>query len=138
MNLRQCLPIAAAFVFLTACGCGGPLVSASGRLTHKGQPVPSTIVTFWPEEEGKRASVGVTDDDGNFKLKFSTTEDGVYRGKHIVFLKYYVTVEEELNKIPPKASKDIKAALAKYGDVKTSPLRYEITKGGQHFDIAIE
>src|SRR5262249_29531330 len=59
--------LAGALLFAGA-GCGGSdLVNASGRLTYKGQPVPSTYVTFAPQEEGKRASVGLTDSDGNFK-----------------------------------------------------------------------
>src|SRR5262249_32890037 len=112
--------------------------NASGRLTYKGQPVPSTYVTFAPQEEGKRASVGLTDSDGNFKLSYSRTEPGVLRGQHTVILRYYVDVDEETGKGPPKASKEMKAAIAKYADVKTSPLHYEITKNGQFIEISIE
>src|SRR5205823_1988761 len=108
-------------VLFAVSGCDGPLVTATGRVTYKGQPVPSTRVTFWPQEEGKRASVAVTDDDGNFRLKYSTTEDGVLRGQHTVFLRYHMSVEEELHKIPPKASKELKAVIAKYEVLKTSP-----------------
>jgi hypothetical protein len=126
-------------LLLAASGCSGSgLVSASGRLTYKGQPVPSTYVHFWPEEEGKRESTGLTDDNGNFKLEFSRTEEGVLRGKHIVYLHYYVDVDEELGRRPPKASKELKAVIAKYGSQSTSPLRYEITRSGQFIEINLE
>src|SRR5262249_36309592 len=98
-------------------GCGSGVGNATGRVTHKGQPVPCTVVTFWTEEEGKRASTGVTDDDGNFTLDYSRTEKGVLRGQHTVFLKYHMSMEEELGQIPPKASKELKAVIAKYGNL---------------------
>jgi hypothetical protein len=126
-------------LLVAAAGCGGSgLVNASGRLTHKGQPVPSTLVTFWPEEEGKRASTGVTDDDGNFTLSYSRQEPGVLVGRHTVFLAYHVSMEEELGKIPPKAPKELKAVIARYGDLKTSNLHYEIKENGQRIEIDLE
>src|SRR5262245_42462156 len=109
-----------ALALLTLSGCGGPLVNATARLTYKRQPVPSTLVTFWPQEEGKRMSTGITDDDGKFTLSYSRTEPGVLRGKHTVFLKYYVSAEEELGKIKPKATSELKSVIARYGDLKTS------------------
>jgi len=42
--------------------------------------VPSTYVFFWPDEEGKRRSTGLTDDNGNFTLSYSRTEPGVLLG----------------------------------------------------------
>src|SRR5262245_57849495 len=121
---------------LGGCGRSG-LFNATGRLTYKGQPVPSTYVTFQPEEPGKRASHGLTDDNGNFKLSFSRTETGVLSGRHAVVLKYYVSADEELHKTPSKASKEMKEGIAKYGDAKTSPLHYEVTTNGQFFDIKL-
>jgi hypothetical protein len=125
-------------LLLAVSGCSGDLVTATGRVTHKGRPVPSTYVTFQPKVEGKRASTGLTDDDGRFTLEFSRQEKCVLRGQHTVTLRYYVSMEEELRKIPPKASKELKAVIEKYGDPKTSPLQYEIKKGGQHFEIELE
>ena len=124
MTTRNIWHLAAVALVLAVVGCGGPnLVNASGRLTYRGKPVPSTLVTFWPQEEGKRASSGVTDDDGRFTLSYSRQEPGVLVGHHTVFLRYDVSMDEELGKIPPKASKELKAVIARYGDVKTSPLR---------------
>ena|SRR2546421_11045749 len=138
MNRRTCCLTAALGLLLAASGCGGPLVNVTGRLTYKGQPVPSTYVIFNPEEEGKRASRGVTDDDGNFMLTHSKSNTGALRGRHTVTLQYHLITEEEIGHIPPKASKELKAVIARYGDVKTSPLHYEITKNGQVVEINLE
>jgi hypothetical protein len=137
MKARHCLPLLA-IVVLAVIGCGGDLVNAKGRLTYKGKGVPSTLVTFWPQEEGKRASTGVTDDDGNFTLSYSRTEPGVLRGQHTVFLKYHLSMEEELGQVPPKASKELKEVIARYGNLNTSTLRYEIKSNGQFIEIDLQ
>ena len=125
-------------VFLAASsGCSrSPLVQATGRLTYKGKPVPSTYVIFHPLEEGKRESHGLTDDDGKFSLTFSRTEEGVFPGKHRIHLRYNQSGDEELGKTPPKASKELRSVISKYGPGEKSPLIYEV-KGGEFFDIAL-
>jgi hypothetical protein len=138
MRTRTKQHLLALALLLAIGGCAGDLVTAKGRLTYKGQPVPSTYVMFQPKEEGKRASSGLTDDDGNFTLEYSRQEKGVLRGQHTVFLQYYVSLEEELGKIPPKASKQLKKVIEKYGDPGKSPLQYEITKNGQFIEINLE
>jgi len=47
-------------------------------------------------------------------------------------------VEEELHNIPPKASKELKEVINKYGDPKTSGLEYEIKKNGQFIEIDLK
>jgi hypothetical protein len=100
--------------------------------------VPSTYVIFHPEEEGKRASQGLTDDNGQFALINSRSAKGVLTGKHTVTLRYNVSAEEEMHHVPPKASKELQAIIAKYGDLSKSPLHYEVTKSGQVFEINLE
>ena len=138
MRTRLYRPILLAALLAAVSGCGGDLVTATGQLTYKGQPVPSTYVMFLPKEEGKRASSGLTDDQGRFTLEYSRQEKGVLRGQHTVFLRYYISMEEELKEIPPKASKELKAVIERYGDPDKSPLRYEIKKNGQHLEINLE
>ena len=125
-------------IFLAAfSGCSrSPLVEAKGRLTYKGKPIPSTYVIFHPLEEGKRESHGLTDDDGVFTLTFSRTEEGVYPGKHRIHLRYNQSADEELGKTPPKANKELRAVINKYGAGEKSPITYEV-KGGEFFDIAL-
>jgi hypothetical protein len=125
-------------LFLAASGCGGPLVKVTGRLTYKGEPVPSTTLTFHPDEEGKRASHGITDDNGQFVLTHSKTEMGALRGKHTVTLRYHLSADEEMGKTKPKASREMKEVIKKYGDLKTSPLHYEVTHNGQVIEIHLE
>jgi hypothetical protein len=138
MNARNRWPVAALALLLAAGGCGGSgLVKVSGRVTYHGQPVPSTQVTFLPDD-GSRKSVGHTDDDGRFTLKYSRTETGASRGRHTVFLEYHVSNEEFNGQVPPKASSELRAVIARYGDPKTSPLHYDISKSGQVIDINLE
>jgi hypothetical protein len=135
MSARNSWPGVSLALLLAVSGCNSSgLVGATGKLTYKGQPVPSTLVIFQPDD-GSRRSTGLTDDSGNFTLRFSRTEQGVKLGKHTVHLRYEVSADEETHKIPPKASKELRAVIARYGDPKKSPLHYEVTGSGQHFDI---
>jgi hypothetical protein len=137
MNARNSCLLGALVLLLEVTGCNrSGLVNASGKLTYKGQRVPSTLVTFLPED-GSRRSTGVTDDEGNFKLRYSRTQDGVKLGRHTVVLRYEVSAEEELGKIKPKASKELKAVIARFGDLKKSPLHYEVTTSGQVIEIKL-
>src|SRR5947209_7760716 len=125
MNRSLAWSIPALALLLTA-GCSrSELVTGTGRVTYKGQPVPNTYVTFLPEAEGKRSSHGLTDDRGTFSLTHSRSEAGVLRGRHTVFLRYRATAEEEQNRA--RASEEMKSVLARYSDPKTSELHYEVT-----------
>jgi hypothetical protein len=138
MNARNTWHWVALGLFLGVSGCSGSdLVSASGRVTYKGQPVPSTLVKFVPDD-GSRRSTGITDDAGNFTLRFSRTENGVKRGGQKVILKYEPSGDEELGKSKPKASRELQAIIAKYNDLKKTTLHYEVTTSGQSFEIEIK
>jgi len=138
MNQRTRWLFAALALLLAAGGCGqSHLVNATGRLTYQGQPVPSTRLTFLPDDQ-TRAAHGLTDDNGNFTVTYSRTQTGMPRGWFTVVLSYDMSVDEELHKIPPKASHELKAVIARYSDPKTSGLRYEITKSGQFLDIDLK
>jgi hypothetical protein len=138
MNTRTSwsLPILALALGLGGCNRTG-LVDAEGRLTHKGRPVPSTLITFLPDDGG-RPSHGLTNDDGHFSVTYSRSLTGLKRGHYSVALRYDVSVDEELGRIKPKASKELKAVIARYGDPKTSGLQVDITKSGQVIEINLE
>jgi hypothetical protein len=125
-------------LLLAAGGCNrSGLVDVKGRLTYKGQPVPSTYVVFQPEDTSKRPSHGLTDDDGYFTLTNSRSATGVYLGPCTVSLRYHVSADEETGKVPPKASKELKAVIAKYAESGKSPLHYDIAKSGQFIEIEL-
>lgn len=74
------------FVFLSgaalmAAGCnkGPQLSSVKGRVTLDGKPLPNATVTFTPEAGG-RASLGRTDENGNYQLLYSATAGGALVG----------------------------------------------------------
>jgi hypothetical protein len=137
MNVRANCATAALALLLALSGCSGKrLLSASGRLTYHGQPVPSTQLTFRPADGG-RPSHGVTDDDGRFVVTYSRTEKGITRGQHTVTLKYEVSGDEELHKIPSKASKELKAVISKYVDAAASTLHCDISQDGQVIEFEI-
>ena len=139
MKPWKCWPVVLVLVALLAAGgCSSGFVEVSGRLTHKGQPVPSTLVKFMPDD-GRRAGKGVTDDDGRFVLRYSRDQTGATPGPCTVCLSYSVSMEEELGQIKPKAGPELKKVIAKYADPATSKLHYEITtKSSQVIDIDLE
>ena len=133
---KLCAAILLPFFLAVTSGCHrSPLVQAQGRLTYMGKPVPSTYVIFHPVEEGKRESHGLTDDNGRFSLTFSRTDEGVLPGTHKVFLRYDVSVDEELGNIPPKANKEL-PVIDRYGVTKQAPLTYEVKGGDFRYRVA--
>jgi hypothetical protein len=137
MKARNAWFVAALPLIIAASGCGDGLVIVKGRVTYQGQPVPSTQVTFLPDD-GSRRSTGLTDENGNFTLRYSRQQPGVSCGKHTVLLNYVVGNAEYLGEAPAKASKELKAVISTYGDPKTSPLHYEVKSSGQFFDIKLD
>jgi hypothetical protein len=138
MNLRHGRSVLGATLVLLTTGCGGQkLMDVSGRLTYKGQPVPSTRVCFQPDS-GSRASLAVTDNDGKFRMSYSRGQSGVTPGPHTVWLSYVVGREEERGWVPPKASREVKTVILRYGDPKKSSLHYEVNKNGEVVNIDLQ
>jgi hypothetical protein len=123
-------------LLVTASGCAGSHVPVTGRLTWKGKPVPNTQVTFQPDD-GSRPSKGLTDENGNFTLRYSRQQAGATRRRCTVFLIYVPSNDEETGK-KPRAPRELTDMLRRYGDPKTSGLHYEIKNNKEHFDIDLE
>jgi hypothetical protein len=135
---RRAVLLGALLVALAASGCGGPkFIKVTGRVTYKGEPVPNTQLRFLPDN-GERPSTGHTDDDGTFRVRYSRHQDGAPPGKYTVYLTYVPSNEEENHTAPPKASKEMKAVIAKYGDASTTTLHFDLTEDGQVLNIALE
>src|SRR5436190_18839311 len=73
---------------LLIAGCGGSdvqLGDVTGHVTLDGQPLPNALVRFQPEKGG-RSSQGITDDQGHFKLDYSSRFEGALVGKSKVMI----------------------------------------------------
>jgi len=128
---RRCrkfiLAASAALAVLIGCSKGPETLDISGTVTYKGQPLKHYQVTFFPEHG--RPSMGLTDDSGHYKLVFTAGQGGALRGKNKVTVDYVppddaAARKAEMGQIPDEA----KAIRAKYGDMKTTPLQFEVTK----------
>ena len=81
---------AGALLALGAAGCGAQkIVSVSGVVTLNGKPYKNAVVSFQPigdmnNPNPGRGSVGVTDENGRFKLLHDGTDTGALVGKHRV------------------------------------------------------
>jgi hypothetical protein len=70
-----------------AAGCSKPdipLGEVTGRVTLDGQPVQNAEVEFTPVSGNRVPSLGETDADGRYIMRFSTTRDGVMLGTNRV------------------------------------------------------
>lgn len=69
-------------------GCGGgasdtpPLGKVSGLVTLDGQPLAGAIVVFQPPDG--RSSEGLSDESGNYTLRYDNTNYGAKVGPHVV------------------------------------------------------
>jgi len=72
---------------VTSLGCSSSdkpsLAGVTGTLTKDGKPFADALVEFYPEADGG-ASYGTTDEQGNFKLSYSTGDSGAAIGMHVV------------------------------------------------------
>ena len=69
---------------LAGCGSSGPeLGLVEGQVRLNGAPLPNVLVEFQPEANGS-PSLGATDEDGRFQLRFTRDRWGAMLGRHTV------------------------------------------------------
>ncbi len=120
---RVVVPVLGAWLLgLTGCGSsdgGGPaLTPATGRVTFKNEAVTAATICFMPDaEKGNRGQMAtsVLQLDGSFTMETYPKGPGVLPGS------YKITVLTGRRPEPE---------LAKYRDVKTTPLTVDVTDGG--------
>lgn len=79
---------------LAGCSRSGPeLAVVEGEVRLNGQPLPDALVEFQPEMAGS-PSVGVTNEDGVFQLRFTKDRWGAVPGKHTVKIDHDVDGRE--------------------------------------------
>jgi hypothetical protein len=75
----------AMMVLVAGCSRGNKeLAPVSGRITLDGKPIKNTDIAFYPEQEGKSPSVGITDQDGHYELAYKRGVMGGMIGKNTV------------------------------------------------------
>ncbi|MBR9802873.1 MAG: carboxypeptidase-like regulatory domain-containing protein [Rubinisphaera brasiliensis] len=114
---------------VTGCGGGdGPeLATVSGTVTLNGQPLHGAVVTFLPKSGGRPAMAN-TDEDGHFKLNYSSTEMGGVVGSN--------TVRVSKQEAKPDGSGQQELIPEKYNE--QSSLEYEVKPGRNDFEISLE
>ncbi len=82
------VPCAVVLVAVGLGGCGrGVGATATGVVRANGNPVPAgVIVRFQPRAPSGSTSIGVTDDQGRFTLRFNANTVGVMPGESVVSL----------------------------------------------------
>jgi hypothetical protein len=135
-------------------GCSGSeptLAEVKGQLKMNGKPLKNVKVEFQPDpDKGTRGtgSTGVTDEQGNFTLKYSETKTGAIVGHHRVILSdldlfgnVFVGRGDYRNEDGKGGQREV-PKLARfpdmYGDLANTPLRQEVTPGMSPITLEIK
>jgi len=118
------------FLFFGVVGCSGSsdVQPVSGTVTLDGAPLAGVMVRFTPTSGEKRTtSLGKTDAQGHYELRYSSQQQGALIGTHMVQV---VNLDGQPEPGMPKARK-----VPKQYDVH-SDLTAEVTSNGQNvFDF---
>jgi len=119
-------------------GCGETVeypktIPVSGKVTHKGQPVPKGTITFQPDQG--QAAVGEIQPDGAYTLTTFNQGDGALPGHHRVFV---IANTADPTKMPGsspgwKPPKDL--VPKKYNKVETSGLETTVSEDKKEHDF---
>ncbi|MGH7199450.1 MAG: carboxypeptidase-like regulatory domain-containing protein [Planctomycetaceae bacterium] len=147
---RLCVAAAALAAFLSGCGGGGEgpeLIDVTGTVTMDGEPLPNATVRFLPESTTSgtttgaggetqyiRPATGVTDDDGQYELQYSTAESGAIPGKYRVAISTYRDAEETPDGEEISGSKE---TVPKVYNIETT-LTAEVSAEKSTFDFALK
>jgi hypothetical protein len=125
---------------LVASGCSSKtnLVEVTGTVTRNGKAVPNLTVHFVPETG--RPSEALTNDKGEFKLKYDNEHDGASIGKHTVWVEVRArNPKEQLDmSVVIKQNPDLQPILDKYGDQKKSPLTIDIAANQPPVELKLD
>ncbi len=122
----------ATFLLLLVAGCSGngDVQPVSGTVTLDGEPLAGVMVRFTPLSGEKRTtSLGKTDAQGHYELRYTSQQQGALNGTHMVQV---VNVDGQPEPGMPKARK-----VPKQYDYE-SELTVEVTPGEENifnFDL---
>jgi hypothetical protein len=86
---------------ISGCHQGPATARVTGTVTFDGKPLPNALVEFFPED-GSRSSVGSTNAEGFYELKFSATAIGAIPGRHKVVIRTVTGESDSENKVTNK------------------------------------
>ena len=130
----------AAAVAVTTCGCGDSdaptMASVKGTVLYNGEQLEGAVVLFTPLTVGQTAR-GITDAQGRFQLSTSSDNDGAVIGNHLVTIskrEQYDAPEQDPDRPPiPDTRPPPKSLIPeKYGQVRESPFKSEVTADGEN------
>jgi hypothetical protein len=109
---------------VSGCNRSGPdLAPVSGRITLDGKPAESTKVTFYPDG-AKSPSLGRTDKDGRYLLRYKRGVEGGTIGWNTVRLETVTEVTHGRQLVPERF-------------ITGSDLRREVKSGNNTFDFEL-
>jgi hypothetical protein len=119
-----------AVMMMTVSGCDNPApANVTGTVTLDAQPLAKAMVVFSPVD-GSRSSVGITDSQGKYKLRFSASAPGAVVGEHKVEIRTTTNDPD-----PSDTIKSVESVPARYNN--NTELRQTLKKGTQiiNFDL---
>lgn len=111
----------------------------SGSLTIAGKPAANIIVHFEPATG--RPSTGITNDKGNFEMRYEKDRAGVLHGEHKVWIEYRPTSPAEemaIREGKSPLSPEVQAALQKYDSAKTTSLSQSINEDKKDLKLDLQ
>jgi hypothetical protein len=139
MNVWRILAGAAlAVMSVWAVGCNPESLPGLGRVTGTvtmdGKPVPNASLVFTPKESGATASLGRTDDTGNYELYYSRGNKGAKTGEHSVTINNYRAPGEDGNPGQPESiptQYNLKTELTATVNSGTNKIDFALKGGGE-------
>lgn len=136
--MRFTLFVTIALVITSLTGCGGSglqLAEVTGKVTLDGKAVPKARIEFVPVAAGGSPSLGVTDQEGNYRLAFSQDEFGAMLGKHSVKITTKKLSKDELPEDGSNAEQVFVAIPKKYSAPDALTAEVKAGKNSINFDL---
>ena len=122
-------------LLLAGCDSGPALAPVVGTVTLDGSPLAGAEVEFQPTAAGGSPSVGVTDAEGHYELRFTMNEKGALLGEHTVRI---VMAEEDDDEGGTGSDEGPSTARIPARYNTNSELKETVQKGKNTFDFLLE